>query len=97
MLIFYECYSIFYDFFFCRQAIKEGTTSGEDHDGSCHSSRISNKSEKNMADFEGEEFISDEELAQINARSQYNSHQMQQHLSHLASMYHTHLPHGKIL
>lgn len=49
-----------------------------------------------MADFEGEDFISDEELAQINAQRQFNPHQMQQHLSNLASMYHTHLPHGKL-
>ncbi|XP_076099132.1 ubiquitin carboxyl-terminal hydrolase 34-like isoform X2 [Mytilus galloprovincialis] len=76
--------------------VKEGTTSGEEVEGSCHSSRISNKSEKNMADFEGEDFISDEELAQINAQRQFNPHQMQQHLSNLASMYHTHLPHGPV-
>lgn len=49
-----------------------------------------------MADFEGEEFISDEELAQINAQRHFTSHPIQQHLSNLASMYHTHLPHGKI-
>lgn len=69
--------------------------SPEDGEGSCHSSHISNKSEKNMADFEGEDLLSDEELAQINAHAHYNSHQMQQHLSSLESMYHTHMPHGE--
>jgi ubiquitin carboxyl-terminal hydrolase 34 len=67
--------------------------SPDDGEGSCHSSRMSTKSEKNMADFEGEDFISDEELARINGP--YNPHQMQQHLSNLASMYQTHLPHSK--
>lgn len=67
--------------------------SPDEGEGSCHSSRMSTKSEKNMADFEGEEFISDEELARIN--NPYNQHQMQQHLSNLASMYQTHLPQGK--
>ncbi|XP_078316021.1 ubiquitin carboxyl-terminal hydrolase 34-like isoform X4 [Crassostrea virginica] len=71
----------------------EGIMSPDEGEGSCHSSRMSTKSEKNMADFEGEEFISDEELARIN--NPYNQHQMQQHLSNLASMYQTHLPQGK--
>ena len=31
-----------------------------------------------MADFEGEEGLSEEELAQINAHAHYNSQQMQQ-------------------
>ena len=48
-----------------------------------------------MADFEGEDFISDEELALIDAhRATLNQHQMQQHLANLASMYNTHMPHG---
>ncbi|XP_041355094.1 ubiquitin carboxyl-terminal hydrolase 34-like isoform X3 [Gigantopelta aegis] len=47
-------------------------------DGSCHSSHLSTKSDKNMADFEGEEGLSEEELAQINAHAHYNSQQMQQ-------------------
>ncbi|KAL5008333.1 hypothetical protein ScPMuIL_013914 [Solemya velum] len=68
-------------------------------EGSCHSSRISTKSEKNMADFDGEDLLSEEdELANIN-RAHYHhnhhhhtAHQMQQHLSSMASMYHTHMP-----
>lgn len=36
-----------------------------DADGS-YSSRMSNKSEKNMADFDGEDSVCDEELAQLN-------------------------------
>lgn len=71
----------------------ENIMSPDDGEGSCHSSHISTKSEKNMADFEGEDFISDEELAQIDASRSFNPHQMQQHLSSLASMYHTHMPH----
>ena len=58
--------------------------------GSCHSSHISNKSEKNMADFEGEELMSDDELSQINAHAHFT------HLSNMASMYHTHMPHCKL-
>ena len=57
--------------------------------GSCHSSHLSNKSEKNMADFEGEELMSDDELSQINAHARFT------HLSNMASMYHTHMPHRK--
>ncbi|XP_066282190.1 ubiquitin carboxyl-terminal hydrolase 34-like isoform X3 [Branchiostoma lanceolatum] len=59
---------------------------------SCSSSQISNKSEKNMADFEGEDSGCEEELAQINAHAQLSS-QMHQHLANMASMYHSHLPH----
>ncbi|KAK3093520.1 hypothetical protein FSP39_016701 [Pinctada imbricata] len=70
----------------------EDIMSPDDGEGSNHSSRMSAKSEKNMADFEGEDFISDEELAQING--QFNQHQM--HLSNLASMYHTHMPRAVI-
>ena len=36
-------------------------------EGSCNSSHVSTKSEKNMADFEGEDVVSDDELASINA------------------------------
>jgi hypothetical protein len=36
-----------------------------DADGS-YSSRMSNKSEKNMADFDGEDSVCEEELAQLN-------------------------------
>ena len=56
---------------------------------SCHSSQISNKSEKNMADFDGEDLMSDDELSQINAHAHFT------HLSSMASMYHTHMPHCK--
>ncbi|KAL4238015.1 Ubiquitin carboxyl-terminal hydrolase 34 [Mactra antiquata] len=56
-------------------------------DGSCHSSHLSNKSEKNMADFDGEDLLSDDELSQINAHAHFG------HLSNMASMYHTHMPH----
>ncbi|XP_052272263.1 ubiquitin carboxyl-terminal hydrolase 34-like isoform X3 [Dreissena polymorpha] len=56
-------------------------------DGSCHSSHLSNKSEKNMADFDGEDLQSDDELSQINAHAPFG------HLSSMASMYHTHMPH----
>jgi len=59
-------------------------------DGSCHSSRLSNKSEKNMADFDGEDLLSDDELSQINAHVAHFGH-----LSSMASMYHTHMPHCK--
>lgn len=47
-----------------------------------------------MADFEGEEGLSDEELAQINAHVHYNS-QMQQQLASMASLYQGHMPHGE--
>ena len=48
----------------------------------------SNKSEKNMADFEGEEALSDDELAHINAQAHYSPHtHMQQHLANMASFY----------
>ncbi|XP_048258866.1 ubiquitin carboxyl-terminal hydrolase 34-like isoform X4 [Haliotis rufescens] len=56
-------------------------------DGSCHSSHMSAKSDKNMADFDGEEGLSEEELAQINAHAHFNASQMQ-HLTNMASMYH---------
>jgi len=56
-------------------------------EGSC--SRLSNKSEKNMADFDGEDLLSDDELSQINAHAHFG------HLSSMASMYHTHMPHGR--
>lgn len=61
-------------------------------DGSCHSSRLSTKSEKNMADFEGEEALSEEELSQINAHAHFSGSHMTQHLSSMASLYHSHLP-----
>ncbi|KAK7104124.1 hypothetical protein V1264_018890 [Littorina saxatilis] len=63
-------------------------------DGSCHSSRISTKSEKNMADFEGEEALSEEELAQIHAQAQYGGspHHVAQHLTSMALYHHPNLP-----
>lgn len=66
-------------------------------DGSCHSSRISNKSEKNMADFDGEEALSEDELAQIHAQAQYSNPHITPHLSSMASLYHSHLPKCKAL
>ena len=35
-------------------------------DDSCNSSRLSNKSEKNMADFDGEDALSDEDMVHSN-------------------------------
>ena len=66
-------------------------------EGSCNSSRLSTKSEKNMADFEGEDVLSDDELAHINAHTAQTGHfsghhHMQQHLANMASMYHKCLP-----
>ena len=63
---------------------------------------MSNKSEKNMADFEGEDMMSDEELAHINAHAasgagtsfRGNGGGMQQHLAHMASMYRNKSPRG---
>lgn len=59
-------------------------------DGSCNSSHISNKSEKNMADFEGEDGLSEDELGHINTHAHYPGHtqQMQRHLASMASLYH---------
>ena len=79
---------------FDRDEYVDDIMSPDDGEGSNHSSRISAKSDKNMADFEGEDFISDEELVQITSNGQFSQHHMQQHLSSLASMYHTHMPHG---
>lgn len=52
--------------------MEEGEGDG-DGEGSL-SSRMSNKSEKNMADFDGEESGCDEELAQFAARAQVSVH-----------------------
>ena len=62
-------------------------------DVSCSSSQISAKSEKNMADFDGEESGCEEELVQINSHAELSSH-LQQHLPNLASIYHEHLVQG---
>jgi len=43
-----------------------------------------------MADFDGEDLLSDDELSQINAHVAHFGH-----LSSMASMYHTHMPHCK--
>lgn len=48
-----------------------------------------------MADFEGEEALSEEELAQINAHAHFGSSHVTQHLSSMASLYHSHLPRCK--
>ena len=42
-----------------------------------------------MADFDGEDLMSDDELSQINAHAHFT------HLTNMASMYHTHMPHCK--
>ena len=62
-------------------------------ENSMNSSRISNKSEKNLADFDGEDMLSDEELALIHNRastaaSSNNPHELlQQQLAHMANLY----------
>lgn len=65
-------------------------------DVSCSSSQVSAKSEKNMADFDGEESGCEEELVQINSHAELSSH-LQQHLPNLASIYHEHLVQGEPL
>lgn len=65
-------------------------------DVSCSSSQVSAKSEKNMADFDGEESGCEEELVQINSHAELSSH-LQQHLPNLASIYHEHLVQGQLL
>ena len=62
-----------------------------------NSSHLSTKSDKNMADFEGEDVLSEEELAHINAHAQFvaatvlvrdtGHHTMQHHLANMASSY----------
>lgn len=65
-----------------------------DDAASCNSSKMSNKSEKNMADFDGEdddESGCDDELVQLAAQAHLGSHQMQQHLANMtSSVYHLH-------
>ncbi|KAK1171274.1 hypothetical protein AOXY_G6034 [Acipenser oxyrinchus oxyrinchus] len=61
-------------------------------DVSCSSSQVSAKSEKNMADFDGEESGCEEELVQINSHAELTSHL--QHLPNIASIYHEHLSQG---
>lgn len=64
---------------------------------SCNSSRMSNKSEKNMADFEGEDGLSEDELAHITTHAAQLAGQqhMQQQLAHMASMYRKRMPKSK--
>lgn len=62
-----------------------------------NSSHLSTKSDKNMADFEGEDVLSEEELAHINAHAHFvaaavlvrdtGHHTMQHHLANMASSY----------
>lgn len=46
-----------------------------DNDGS-YSSRMSNKSEKNMADFDGEDSVCEEELVQLAVHVRHPYHNM---------------------
>ena len=60
-------------------------------EGSCNSSHASNKSEKNVADFDGEDGLSEEELAHLSeqARHSHRQHFSDAHIHHhhhLASM-----------
>ena len=64
--------------------------SGEDSSG-CNSSRMSTKSEKNMADFDGENVLSDDEIARLTsapaaatAQQGMSQERMQRHLTSLA-------------
>lgn len=61
-------------------------------DGTC-SSRMSTKSEKNMADFEGEESGCEDEVIQLTrSQNQMGSpHHVQHHLAKMATMYCSHL------
>lgn len=64
---------------------------------SCNSSRFTNKSGKNMSDFEGEEIVSEDELVSISAHSHFvGLHPMQHQLANLASIYHKQLPQSKV-
>lgn len=47
---------------------------GEGEGDGSYSSRMSNKSEKNMADFDGEDSVCEEELAQLAEHAQMNLH-----------------------
>ncbi|KAI5706705.1 hypothetical protein M8J75_010579 [Diaphorina citri] len=70
------------------QDIVESNMSGDEEEGSL-SSRMSNKSEKNMADFDGEDSACDDELAQLAATAQFCS---QAHMSPQL-MYHSRFLH----
>nr|XP_042908715.1 ubiquitin carboxyl-terminal hydrolase 34 [Parasteatoda tepidariorum] len=61
-------------------------------DGSCNSSHVSNKSEKNLADFDGEESGCEDELAQL---AQVQLHPMAQRLNNMACMYSPQIHGGK--
>ncbi|XP_068081544.1 ubiquitin carboxyl-terminal hydrolase puf [Anabrus simplex] len=71
-----------------HRELMEEMLSGEE--GS-YSSRMSNKSEKNMADFDGEESGCEDELAQLAAQAHLSPHSIPQHLSNMAfhSRFHT--------
>ncbi|XP_065207082.1 ubiquitin carboxyl-terminal hydrolase puf isoform X2 [Planococcus citri] len=72
--------------------IMEETMSGED----CSvSSRMSTKSEKNMADFDGEDSVCDEELMQLAAHAHAQANLTPQQLTHIA--FHARLPVNKNL
>ena len=73
-------------FFFFFRSYGLSILSPDDDEGSCHSSRLSNKSEKNMADFDGEEGVSEEELVQINNHVRFTA---QQALPHMSVLYPT--------
>lgn len=79
---------MFYNLFPAISPMVEDMLSADDV--SCSSSQVSAKSEKNMADFDGEESGCEEELVQINSHAELSSH-LQQHLPNLASIYHEHL------
>lgn len=81
-----------YVFLYFSDLIEDIDSPEED---SCNSSRFTNKSDKNMSDFEGEDVLSDDELAHINAHSHFvGIHPMQHQLANLASIYHKQLPQG---
>lgn len=58
-----------------------------EEEASCNSSHMSNKSEKNMDDFEGEELLTEEELAHIEPIGRLGQLPLQQHLANMAALY----------
>ena len=65
-------------------------------EGSCNSSHLSAKSEKNMADFEGEEVLSEAELASLASHAHFAGRQhMQQQLANMARLYQKRSPKGE--
>lgn len=60
----------------------------EEEGASCNSSHISNKSEKNMNDFDGEDLFTEEELSHFDTvDQQMGSLPMRQHLANVAAFY----------